>query len=169
MSGALVIYAPVVMKEKEKFDESEFDPHSYTQMYGLFTEGTWNCNFADEVKPNVNDVILSGRTNFSAFEGTDLKNVLERNGVRQLFLMGFLTNVCVLDTSQAASDEVPQIKVYVPLDGCAAKSAEEHFGVSQAGLSLDSTVITCSEAQTMLQLLPPAELLLASIKVRSGI
>ena len=46
--------------------------------------------------------------------------MLERNGVQNIFLMGFLTKICILDTSRADSDELPQIEVYVPLDGYAS-------------------------------------------------
>lgn len=126
-SGALVIHSPVIMKGGEKFKDEDWDPHAYGAMENLFVEGTWNCDFADEVKPAEADIILKNRVNFSAFRGTDLKDVIESRGITSLFVMGFLSNVCVTETTMEAKELFPDLKIYVCSDGCAAKSKQVGF------------------------------------------
>lgn len=123
-SGALVIHSPVLMSAGEKFKDEDWDPHSYSAMENLFVEGTWNSEFAEEVKPAESDVILKNRVNFSAFRGTILKDVIESNGITRLFVLGFLSNVSVEETTTAASELFPDLKIYVCSDGCAAKTKQ---------------------------------------------
>ena len=110
------------MEDGGKFKEEDWDPYAYGPMENLFVEGTWNCEFADEVKPSESDIILKNRINFSAFKGTNLKDVLEHNRITSLFVMGFLSNVCVEETTIEAKELFPYMKIYVCSDGCAAKS-----------------------------------------------
>jgi len=120
----LIIHSPVLMTGGEKFNDEDWDPHAYGAMDNLFVEGTWNSEFADEVKPSESDIILKNRVNFSAFKGTVLKDVIESNGITRLFVMGFLSNVCVEETTIEAKESFPDLKIYVCNDGCAAKSKQ---------------------------------------------
>ena len=123
--GALIIHSPVLMRSGgEVFRDEDWDPHAYGSMENLFVEGTWNSEFADEVKPSESDIILRNRVNFSAFRGTILKDVIETHGITRLFVMGFLTNVCVEETTVEARELFPDLKIYVCSDGCAAKTKQ---------------------------------------------
>lgn len=122
--GALIIHSPVLMRGGEKFKDEDWDPHAYGSMENLFVEGTWNSEFADEIKPAESDIILRNRVNFSAFKGTVLKDVIESNGITRLFVMGFLSNVCVEETTIEARELFPDLRIYVCNDGCAAKSKQ---------------------------------------------
>jgi nicotinamidase-related amidase len=134
--------------------------HSFTELSSLgiknlFTEQTWNSNFEDEAKPDENNTILNNRNSYSAYQGADLKSVLEENGVHRLFLMGFLTNASIVETAREIEERMPNISIYVLVDGCAAMSEEEHFDCTGSTLPLFSTTISCSEAQTILRRSPP--------------
>jgi nicotinamidase-related amidase len=153
-SGALLINSPVILKAGEKFSTSDIDTHSNAGIDGLFVEGTRNAEFADGTKPAGNDVILKNRKNFNAFAGTDLKAVLERNKIQRLFIMGFLTNMWIEDTVIELSENMPNIATYVLIDGCAGNSDREHFYATGSTLPMFSTLVTCSEAQTLLYLAP---------------
>ena len=117
--GALIIHSPAAMKE-------DWDPNNESgdTINILFKEGSWNCNFADEVKPEGSDTILNNRTKASAFEGTPLEETLKTNGIKRLFIMGFLSNISVEETARGAFDLFPEMRVYVLVDGCAAKTKE---------------------------------------------
>jgi nicotinamidase-related amidase len=110
------------MNTGEAFDDADYDPYSYGAMIGLFEEGSWNSEFAVEVKPEGSDIVLRNRKNFSAFQGTQLRDILESKGIQRLFIMGFLSNVCIEETTREASDLFPDMNIYVMVDGCAAKS-----------------------------------------------
>lgn len=112
------------MQAGEKFKDEDWDPNAYGSMENLFVEGTWNAAFADEVKPSDSDIVLKNRVNFSAFRGTNLKDIIESHGITSLFVMGFLSNVCVEETTIEAKQLFPELKIYVCSDGCAAKSKQ---------------------------------------------
>jgi len=152
---ALVIHSPVVMKKGGKFTDEDFDPHSYSAMEDLFVEGTWNCQFAEEVQPEGDDVVLKNRKNFSAFRGTELENLLRDRGIERLFVMGFLSNVCVEETTREASELFPDMKLYVCTDGCAAKTKQDHYTAMGSTLPFFATMITCSEAQDYISIAGP--------------
>lgn len=145
-----MIHSPVIMKEKEQFDEPEFDVNEYSKMYGLFMENTWNAEFASECKPEEDDVILLNRKNFSAFEGTGLKDTLESNNIRRVFLMGFLSNGCIEETARDMREQCPDIDIYMLTDGSAAKSQVDHSNATTVTLPLYGNCITCKEAESLL-------------------
>ena len=76
----------------------DWDPHSYGELDGLFTKGSWNANFANEVKQEEGDIILTNRQGFNAFDGTNLEGILKENNIGSLFVGGFLSNLCVEET-----------------------------------------------------------------------
>ena len=94
----MIIYSPVVMKETGRFNnifveeplpaegKESFQAEKYTEMHGLFTENTWNCEIAHEVEPRTSDIILRDRSDFSAFAGTELLSHLQSNNVTHLFV-----------------------------------------------------------------------------------
>jgi len=156
-SKAIIVHSPVIMKSGEKFKEDkDWDPHAYGAMENLFVDGTWNCEFADEVKPQGADFVLKNRINFSAFRGTQLKDIIETKKIRRLFIMGFLSNVCVEETTREASELFPDLNIYVCRDGCAAKTKNEHFTAMGATIPLYAKVITCAEAQSILRMPKPS-------------
>ncbi len=58
----------------------------YSEMYGLFTENTWNCEIVHEVEPRNDDIILRDRCDFSAFAGTTLMAKLQENDISHFFV-----------------------------------------------------------------------------------
>ena len=122
--GTLIIYYPVIMTAGNRFKDEAWDLHACGNIENLFVAGTRNCDFADEVRPQAADIILNGRKNFNAFEGTQLQEIIESKGITRLFVMGFLTNVCVEETTKEASNLFPNLNIYVLHDGCAAKTKQ---------------------------------------------
>ncbi len=112
------------MKGGDNFKDNDWDPHAYGSMADIFVEHTWNSEIANEVTPAESDIILKNRVGFSAFRGTALKDVIESNGITCLFVMGFLSNVSVEETTIEAKELFPELKIYVCSDGCAAKSKQ---------------------------------------------
>jgi len=147
--GALVIHSPVVMKADQKFVE-EFDVNGYCAMHGLFTENTWNSEFAKEVVPTGDDVILKNRTKFSAFGGTGLKEILESNSIKRIFLMGFLSNGCIEETARDMMALLPDMHIYMLKDGSAAKSEVVHLNATIVTLPMYGQCITCREAEKII-------------------
>jgi len=144
--GGTIIHACIIMSGNRTFDPTDFDDFSFSSMVGLFTEGTWNSEIIQEMKPERQDIILTKRTNFSAFKGTQLQSIIEDKGITRLFLIGFLTNVCVEETARAASGRFPGMEINILSDGCASMTKVEHIDALSSTIPLYGNVMTCSEA-----------------------
>jgi ureidoacrylate peracid hydrolase len=60
-------------------------------------EGTWGAKVIDALKPTAEDIIITKRR-FSGFFETDLDLTLKDLGIRNLVVMGVVTNICVRST-----------------------------------------------------------------------
>ncbi|HZF15092.1 MAG TPA: isochorismatase family cysteine hydrolase [Steroidobacteraceae bacterium] len=67
----------------------------------LLVEGTWDFQIVDELKPQSRDVVVL-KTRYSGFARTTLDSTLRARGIRNLFLVGIATNVCVESTLRDA-------------------------------------------------------------------
>lgn len=155
---ALIIYSPVVMKEEDAFEALSLSTSfrdidvKYTEQYGLFTENTWNCEIIHEVEPRNDDIILRDRSDFNAFAGTKLLSQLRDNDIDHFFVTGFLTDVCVYQTSKAAARLLPDMSTYVIADGCATNSLDEHNAALEKIAKLESvSVVSTSEAESIFE------------------
>ncbi len=72
----------------------------------LLTEGTWDFEIVEELKPEPGDLVLI-KTRYSGFAGTTLDSQLRTRGIRYLFFMGIATNVCVESTLRDAYFQGP--------------------------------------------------------------
>jgi len=67
----------------------------------LLVEGTWDFAIADELAPQVGDIVIL-KTRYSGFAGTTLDERLRARGIKYLFFTGIATNVCVESTLRDA-------------------------------------------------------------------
>jgi|ERR1700730_16898424 ureidoacrylate peracid hydrolase len=67
----------------------------------LLTEGTWDFDIVDELKPQASDLVVV-KTRYSGFAGTPLDSMLRTRGIRYLLFAGIATNVCVESTLRDA-------------------------------------------------------------------
>jgi ureidoacrylate peracid hydrolase len=63
----------------------------------LLTEGTWDFQIVDELKPQPQDIVIV-KTRYSGFQGTTLDSQLRMRGIQYLIMAGIATNVCVEST-----------------------------------------------------------------------
>ncbi len=75
--------------------------------------GTWGAQVIDELKPKKSDFVLQKRR-YSAFQGTDLDQLLRELKVDTLILTGVVTDICIQHT--AADAFFKGYKVIVPED-----------------------------------------------------
>ena len=71
----------------------------------LFTEGTWNADFHESMKPLKGDVVVKGKRGLDGFPGTDLESTLVKKKIETVVLSGFLTNCCVESTMRTAYEK----------------------------------------------------------------
>merc|ERR1712217_219605 len=119
--GAKVVHAPIMFKE----DASDNPNKGLGILAGcakdkLFTEGTWNADFCDGMKPADADFIVTFKKGLDAFPGTNLEELLLKNGIETVVLCGFLTNCCVESTMRTACEK--GFNVVTLTDCCATNS-----------------------------------------------
>jgi ureidoacrylate peracid hydrolase len=64
-------------------------------------EGTWNTDIVPELTPQPGDVLVSKRR-YSGFFETELDDVLQERGIKNLVFVGWTTSVCVESTLRDA-------------------------------------------------------------------
>ena len=67
----------------------------------LVTEGTWDFEFVDGIKPKAGETIIN-KARYSGFAGTNLDVLLRAERITTLLLVGVNTNVCVESTLRDA-------------------------------------------------------------------
>jgi len=139
--GAKVILAPIIFKE----DGSDNPNKNLGILAGcnndkLFTEGTWNAEFCDAMKPQEGDLIVKGKKGLDAFPGTDLEELLVNNGIETVALCGFLTNCCVESTMRTAFEK--GFNTVTLTDCCATTSAEGQKGAAEGTFGMFSKPMT---------------------------
>lgn len=86
-------------------------------------KGSWGAQVIGELEPQPEDILVEKRT-YDGFIGTQLEDILEREKISDIYVVGVLTNICVLYTSAHAKMLGYPVKVYK--DGCASISEEKH-------------------------------------------
>ncbi|MEJ8473787.1 cysteine hydrolase [Roseibium algae] len=112
---------------------------------GDFTPGGWGHALVDPLQPA--DLSVE-KVAYSAFYMTRLEWVLKKAGIDTLIFCGIVTNGGVASTVRDA--HVRDFKTIVLSDGCAAFSRDTH-DQSMGDLGTVSTIMTCAEAQTLIE------------------
>jgi nicotinamidase-related amidase len=94
-NNILIIHAPLIL------DKSQPEHYKKTplpaRLFNQFTKNTWKEEFVDSVyQPQ--DLVAQGRYGFDATEGSDLLEILKSHKIQQVFVGGFTTDHCVLET-----------------------------------------------------------------------
>ena len=50
-------------------------------MHRLFTQGTWNADFHESMKPLKGDIVVNGKRGLDGFPGTDLESHLVKKKI----------------------------------------------------------------------------------------
>ncbi len=107
-SGVNVIQAPLIL------DKSDHIRYRKTpllaRVFGFFKKGHENAGFSDDVY-QVGDIVTEGRYGFDACLGSDLQSQLSRNGIKYVYLCGFVTDHCVKETTISLSDKGFECKI----------------------------------------------------------
>jgi nicotinamidase-related amidase len=77
--------------------------HCSTNPSSRLAEGNIGNEFMEVVKPNVSEPIIKKNVN-SAFIGTDLKEQLDRAGIKKVVIAGLTTDHCVSTTTRMAGN-----------------------------------------------------------------
>mmetsp|Transcript_18763 Transcript_18763/g.28012 ORF Transcript_18763/g.28012 Transcript_18763/m.28012 type:complete len:270 (-) Transcript_18763:265-1074(-) len=131
-AGCKIIHVPIAFTEKYKEIDEKFIGKKEDSRYGVldeiadheaFQESGGSADFIDAMKPVDGDLICA-KKGLCAFFGTDLGDLLEKNGIDTIILAGFLTNCCIESTMRTAYEK--GYKVITLFDCCGAASIDAH-------------------------------------------
>lgn len=90
-----VIQAPLILDKSDKkaYKKIPILPKIFRQ----FTANTWRAEFTDGILDDT-DLIVSGRTAFDATVDSNLIDLLKKNNIDKIYIVGFTTDHCVKDT-----------------------------------------------------------------------
>jgi len=114
----------------------------------ICTKGTWGDEFVDELKPLKTEVVLSSPS-LSAFDGTNLDNVLKAMGVTDLIITGIMSaRWVVLSTVISASDG--QYYPIVVKDACNDSTDELHNWIFDNIISKTAIITDSKEIASLI-------------------
>lgn len=90
--GFHIIQAPLILdkEDKERYKKIPFPP----KLFRGFTKGTWKEEFTEGIHEKT-DAVVKGRCGFDATECSNLAEILEQTGIKNIFICGFTTDHCV--------------------------------------------------------------------------
>merc|ERR1719392_473135 len=148
-AGGKVYHMPIMFKE----DASDNPNKALGILAGcakdkLFTEGTWNAQICDAMKPKEGDFVVSGKKGLDAFPNTDLEAALVKDGIETVTLCGFLTNCCVESTMRTACEK--GFNVLTVTDCCATTSEDGQKAATGGTFGMFSTPMSAADFATKL-------------------
>lgn len=105
----------------------------------LFDPEASRGQFCGEAMPDEGEIIV-GKMLPNAFAGTDLKEQLDRLGIRKIIVAGFMTHMCVSSTVRAALDL--GISSAVVARGCASRALPVPGGGVLTGAEVHRAALT---------------------------
>ncbi|WP_394729364.1 cysteine hydrolase family protein [Altererythrobacter sp. GH1-8] len=110
--------------------------------------GTADAEIVDELAPQSGDIVID-KNRPSSFYGTQLDEILERQGIKQLVVCGVTTNCCVETTVRDASQR--DLEVFVVGEACGELDEERHNVALRAMDMLFADVISIDQMRVALE------------------
>jgi len=109
-------------------------------------QNTWGAEVIDELNPSDEDYYVKKRR-YSAFFGTDLDLILRELDVKELFVCGVVTNICVLHT--VADAVMRGYRVYVLKDCTTALNEYDYeYGIKHMRDVLNAKIISSEDMKS---------------------
>ncbi len=109
--GCLVIHCPFVYDEPWAKEHGVCGIIADAAKQGAFRPGQWGTQLIDELDAAEGDEVLSGKHALSGFINTQLGEILQANGIKNVAIAGLLSNVCVESTARSAYDLGYRVRV----------------------------------------------------------
>lgn len=111
-SESIVVYAIDLHKEMDPYhpETKLFPPHNLEGTKGRQLFGKIE-DFYQQTK-NQENVFYLDKTRYSAFQGTNLENILRERNINEVHLIGVCTDICVLHTAVDAYNKGFDIVVH---------------------------------------------------------
>ena len=110
--------------------------------------GTWGAKPAKGLEPKGGDHVVE-KTRMSAWQGTNLENLLAGLSVDTVVVSGAWTNMSIEHTARTGADK--GYNMIVPEDGCSTMNADWHNASINYALQNVATVTDCKSVAAALK------------------
>ncbi|MDO5580427.1 MAG: cysteine hydrolase [Planctomycetia bacterium] len=128
--GCRIIHCPFTLDKNWVAEKGSVGILEGINQNDIFALGTWGHQIISELAPIDGEPVLSGKRSLSAFSNTNLQNLLESAGIRNLIVCGFLSNICAQATAWSAYDLGYQVRM-IPEACCATNVNLQEYVESQ--------------------------------------
>ncbi len=137
---ALIISTPIVLESSYRALSNSSGILDKIKESGAFSAGTFGAENIPELEEFGDRITyVSGKVGFNAFSKTDLENTLTENGIKEVWVCGMVTSLCIDSTGRAAYER--GYKVSIVEDCSSARTALEHNFYCQNVFPLYGSVI----------------------------
>lgn len=146
--GLKIIQAPLILdkSDKERYKKTPFP----ARLFKRFTKGSWKAEFTDGIYQEKN-LVVQGRYDFDACEGSDLTLILKENHIKTLYVCGFTTDHCVKESMKSLIDK--KFECILVADCTATKSHKLQEAVEKefSTISSKALIIAINKHQAVVQ------------------
>jgi nicotinamidase-related amidase len=137
---ALIISTPIVLESSYRALSNSSGILDKIKESGAFSVGTFGAENIPELEEFGDRITyVSGKVGFNAFSKTDLENTLSENNIKEVWVCGMVTSLCIDSTGRAAFER--GYKVSIVEDCSSARTALEHNFYCQNVFPLYGAVI----------------------------
>ena len=137
---ALIISTPIVLESSYRALSNSSGILDKIKESGAFSVGTFGAENIPELAEFGDRVTyVSGKVGFNAFSKTDLENTLAKSDIKEVWVCGMVTSLCIDSTGRAAYER--GYKVSIVEDCSSARTALEHNFYCQNVFPLYGSVI----------------------------
>jgi len=137
---ALIISTPIVLESSYRALSNSSGILDKIKESGAFSVGTFGAENIPELAEFGDRITyVSGKVGFNAFSKTDLENTLSENNIKEVWVCGMVTSLCIDSTGRAAYER--GYKVSIVEDCSSARTALEHSFYCQNVFPLYGSVI----------------------------
>ena len=117
---------------------------------GAFTKGTPGAEPINEIKQFGDKIIhVTGKEGFNSFKDTELDELLKAKGIKQVWVAGMVTSLCIDSTGRAAYEKGYQVSILE--DCCSARTNFEQEFFCENVFPLYAKVINGSNVKASVQ------------------
>ncbi|MBQ7109664.1 MAG: cysteine hydrolase [Thermoguttaceae bacterium] len=124
--GVKIIHCPFVLDRNWTLDKN-FEGILKGVVDGdVFAPDSWGGAIIDELAPQAGETVLVGKRALNGFVHTNLAEILAEAGVKNVGVVGFLTNVCAQATAWGAYDLGYRTRLIPSACGAATQAIQEY-------------------------------------------
>lgn len=103
-----IVHVPLVSEHTPNNNYGILDTVAQSNAFKI---NTWGHSFIESMNPKKNEFVIQKKSGISAFQGTNLDVILQKNKINTVYICGLLTHICIESTVRDAYDRGYDISV----------------------------------------------------------